>query len=209
MRLLQERFGFRWKCGKNVTQEAFKDQNICVTAASRSSQSIEMPFNQLVTSLYKWRLPACLPVWNQLWGRHLSSQNAVKYCIIDYMLGSAAPHFIHGSSDRGETFQKGAVYTVFVLSEVILRVVILLEIKINCCQKLKHFHWLHGFDLSCPWQNTCFPGKIWSTSHNRETCGVFRGLTGNRTVVSFRHFVIMERWCVWGVLWVTLAIESC
>lgn len=49
MRLQEKRgLGSRGKCGTDVTQEAFKDQNMCVTAASKVLRLFQTPFDHLV-----------------------------------------------------------------------------------------------------------------------------------------------------------------
>lgn len=126
------------KCGTDVTQEAFKDQNMCVTAASEALKLFQTPFNHLFTD-FSWSLHiecelnmyraqvctrdiCCLSVWNQLWGTYMCSQNAIKCCKTHYILVFAVLRVIQESD--GRSIQKGALFCTcgctFFLCEVIL-----------------------------------------------------------------------------------------
>lgn len=165
---------------------------MCVTAASEALKLFQTPFNHLLMD-FSWSLHlecelnmyraqvctrdiCCLSVWNQLWGTHMSSQNAIKCCKTQcckthYILVLAVLRVIQESD--GRSIQKGALFCTcgctFFLCEVILLAVIFTRNQDKLQSKV-----LNIFILLVAWfwpvatmAKHMLSGKIWwrSTTH--------------------------------------------
>lgn len=134
------------KCGKDVTQEAFKDQNMKLSSSSKRPSMTCLSISadhctwsrvQVCTSDI-----CCLSVWNQLSGTCISSQNAIiKCCKAHYILVFAVLRVLQESD--GRSIQKGALFCTcgctFFLCKVILLAVILLENQDKLQSKVETF----------------------------------------------------------------------